>query len=218
MKNKKTEKRSTKDDSLKLIGVMAMLVDHVGMIFFPQITFLRIVGRIAFPIFAYYLVQGFIHTSSLKKYILRLSAFAAISQLPLFFITSQQMKLNILFSLVFGLLALNAFKKEKYVILFVVILLSGIIPMEYSFYGIFIILSFYAIQDRKNIILVQSIFNGASYFILNHLQPFSILGTVIVAFYPKNLPKVRLNKYFFYIFYPVHLAVLYIIKVAFFNH
>ena len=59
-----------------------MLIDHAGAVLFPQYEILRIVGRLAFPIYAYTLVEGLVHTHDVKKYMLRLGAFALISEIP----------------------------------------------------------------------------------------------------------------------------------------
>ena len=69
-------------DVLKLIAVVTMFIDHIGSIIFPHIMFLRIIGRISFPIFAFLIVNGYRHTHNLKKYLLRLAAFAIISEIP----------------------------------------------------------------------------------------------------------------------------------------
>ena len=56
--------------TLKMIATVAMLIDHIGAVLFPQIEILRIIGRIAFPIFAYMIAEGCVHTKSKKKYFL----------------------------------------------------------------------------------------------------------------------------------------------------
>ena len=53
---------------LKMIALVTMLTDHIGAIFYPDMIALRVIGRIAFPIYCFLLVQGFLHTSNLKIY------------------------------------------------------------------------------------------------------------------------------------------------------
>jgi hypothetical protein len=61
---------------LKIIAVVTMICDHVGYIFMPEVEILRIIGRLSLPIFCYFIVQGFLHTRNLKKYIMTILIFA----------------------------------------------------------------------------------------------------------------------------------------------
>src|SRR4030065_495614 len=97
-KNKNVAATDTRDDTLKIIGIVTMAIDHIGLILYPEVILLRVIGRLAFPIFAWYLVQGYMHTSSLKKYALRLGIFAVAIQAPYYFVTHLS-NLNILFTL-----------------------------------------------------------------------------------------------------------------------
>lgn len=71
---------NTNTSWLKIIALITMTCDHIGKMFFPKITILQIVGRIAFPLFAYCLAVGCIYTYDIKKYASRLLLFAIISQ------------------------------------------------------------------------------------------------------------------------------------------
>ena len=68
--------------TLKLIAIITMVIDHTGAIFFPDQMWLRAIGRIAFPIFVFLLVEGLFNTSNIKKYLTRLGIFALISEIP----------------------------------------------------------------------------------------------------------------------------------------
>ena len=67
---------------LKMIAITTMLIDHVGAVLLPQYPILRIIGRIAFPIFCFLLVEGFMHTHDVIRYMTRIGLFALISEIP----------------------------------------------------------------------------------------------------------------------------------------
>ena len=67
---------------LKLIALITMFIDHSGYIIMGSFSYFNYIGRIAFPIFAFQISEGFSHTHNLKKYFIRLGAFALISQIP----------------------------------------------------------------------------------------------------------------------------------------
>ncbi|MPM81320.1 hypothetical protein SDC9_128372 [bioreactor metagenome] len=96
-----------RDDMMKLLAMITMLIDHIGYIFFPDYRIFRTIGRLAFPIFAYQLSVGYIKTSSLKKYASRLLVFGLISQIPYSFFSPDlkfaPFNLNIMFTLLTAL-------------------------------------------------------------------------------------------------------------------
>ncbi len=65
---------------IKLVAIIAMTADHIGNAFFPDYPVFRWIGRIAFPLFCYCLTVGMLYTHDIKRYLLRLGAFALISQ------------------------------------------------------------------------------------------------------------------------------------------
>ncbi len=102
---------SKRNDVLKLIAIITMIIDHIGAAFFPEVTLFRTIGRIAFPIFAYQLAKGYRHTSNLGEYSKRLLIFACISYIPyIYFLgdgtTPNPLALNVMFLLLAGIGAL----------------------------------------------------------------------------------------------------------------
>jgi len=96
--------------TLKMIAIVTMLVDHIGAGLFPDIIWLRAVGRLAFPIFAFFIAEGYAHTRSVKRYAVRLGVFAAVSEIPYNMLHSYRIfdpdSQNIFFTLLIGLLAI----------------------------------------------------------------------------------------------------------------
>ena len=99
---------------LKIIAMVTMTCDHLSYLIFGKFSFLNLIGRIAFPIFAYQITEGYTHTSNLKRYFLRLFVFALISQAPFMLFTSlvtNDFRLNIFFTLLLGLVAITIFDR-----------------------------------------------------------------------------------------------------------
>ena len=72
MEVKKIQGEILSGNALKILGALSMLADHVGLMFFPEVTALRIVGRLAYPIFAYMIAEGCAHTRNRRRYFLRI--------------------------------------------------------------------------------------------------------------------------------------------------
>ncbi|WP_157949897.1 TraX family protein [Vallitalea okinawensis] len=216
--------------TLKMIAIITMLIDHVGAILFPEILLFRFIGRIAFPIFAWLIANGYFHTKDVKKYMLRLGVFAFIAE-PFFdygiFGTwvdfSHQ---NVLFTLLIGLLAIYLFDQLRvdkpvwaYISLILMMVAGETILSDYGAYGIItMFLFYYFFEDKKKMALALLLLNvGRNLLIyteypisfINSLQFFCVLALPLILLYNKKAgPKA---KYFFYIFYPLHLLIIRII-------
>lgn len=216
---------------LKFIACVCMFCDHFGDAVFGSTTFLNFIGRFAFPIFCFQIVQGYIHTHDVKKYILRLSLFALISQIPFMFfyhVIFDSFAVNVIFTLLFGLLTILIYDKyNKFVGVCSFLLLAIIAQVchfDYGFLGVFIIFMFYLLRNKKIAMSIVFIFaviiryliplikNGISisYLFLGNkyslLMYCTCLSLIPILFY--NGKKGKDAKYLFYIFYPVHLLVL----------
>ncbi len=200
---------------LRLIALLTMVIDHVGLIFFPQYIIFRIIGRLAFPLFAWGVASGYLHTKNVKKYGERLLLLALISQ-PIFYFAISQDYLNICFTLLFGLISIYAFDKGKnwfLKILFPILLavLAQVLGMEYGAYGVLMILFFFVFKKRPYLVLSQTVL-VFSFVILNPAQIiniFAIFSLFLIIFLEKY--NFRLNRLLQYLFYPVHLLILYLI-------
>lgn len=220
---------------LKLIACLFMLIDHMGFILFPKMIILRLIGRLAFPLFAWFISEGYIHTRSFKKYILRLSVFAIILESPFilfssYFQSTGKDTLNIFFTLSLGLLSIYAYDRyqNRFCKLFfpiMIALFAQFIKADYGFYGIITILLFYIFNaDFFKTALYQILFNLIyasallSYNYAHHItfdtfiviQVFSTFSLLFIKAY--NEKQGKKMKYFFYFFYPAHIILLYLIS------
>ncbi len=192
---------------LKLVALITMTIDHIGMFIFPGNPIFRIIGRIAFPIFAFLIVEGYKHTKSFPKYVTRILVLGVISQI-LFFIFLKETTLNILFTLGIALLALKSFEKKEYIITLLLIYLS--IICDYPLYGIILILLFYIL--RNNFLYTSLSFLFLNFIFINILklfypiQYYSLLSLIFIYFY--NGKEGKKIKPLFYIYYPVHYLLL----------
>ena len=99
---------------LKIIAIISMFIDHVGYVVFGKFSCFNYIGRIAFPIFAFQISEGYVHTKNLKKYFFRLFLFAIISQVPFMLfhsLISSDFSLNIFFTLLLGLACIFIYDK-----------------------------------------------------------------------------------------------------------
>ena len=197
-----------------------MFLDHYHYIIGGS-KILNVVGRIAFPIFAFTLSEGYVHTRSLKKYLFRLFIFAVSIQMPSI-LFDYDYSMNIFFTLFLGLLSIYIFNLKKINIILKIILIGFVLffsqkfKLDYGMYGILLIINFNIFRDYKFKILmnflVLNIFNMIfpKVFDLVDTQFFSLISLVFIFMY--NGKKGRSMKYFFYLFYPIHFFILEVIK------
>lgn len=213
---------------LKIIAIITMLFDHLGYIIYEKFTFMNLIGRLSFPIFAFQISEGYTHTKNLKRYFLRLIIFAIISQIPYMLfvnIFTNTITLNILFSLTLGLFAITIYNKleNKSLGICLVILCAvaaEFLHFDYGWFGISTIFIFYIFKKEKwfmNIIFSITAFLNYFYSFISTLKIeylfiflFCILSLIPINLY--NGKKGKNTKYLLYIFYPLHLLVLYLLN------
>jgi hypothetical protein len=234
---------------LKVIAMVSMLMDHVAMVILrydpvftePLITMgrhsitwyylLRCVGRLAFPIFCFLLVEGFQHTHDRRKYGRNLLVFALISEIPFNLTHGGHLygwSQNVFFTLFLGFLALSVVRRweedrlvlpqstiyaehnRRMILCLLALIVAGyLLRCDYGNCGISFILLLYVL--RRNEILraaIGSCFLGARWI--------AGLAFIPIAFYNgrRGFIQGSFGKYLFYLFYPLHLLALYFIKVA----
>lgn len=205
----------------KIFACSLMLVDHVGAFIFPNLIFLRILGRLAFPLFAYQFIIGLRKTSNAGRQLKLLLFFAIISQVPYYLLHlghENGIKLNILFTLFLSSLFIRSWQSKK-LRCFSLLLTPLFYFCDYSFYGLILILMIY-LYDNWNagflvLNIVYFIFTGA------FIQMFSLLAYPLIKLIDKisllirsdNVNLARFKKVF-YLFYPVHLSAILIILLT----
>lgn len=221
MEEKRGVGRGLNGFTLKWIAIITMLIDHIGAVLYPELPGFRIIGRLAFPIFVFLIVEGFYHTSNLRRYELRLLLFALISEVPfdlafygkIFYWQHQ----NVFFTLLIGMVLMEILSKERErpavrtLSCLAAMFLAVLLHTDYNAGGIIFILIFYIFREyRVWKIIAFSAANLLCYGV-GSLQAAAVFAMVPVALY--NGKKGASMKYFFYVFYPVHLLILYLIKV-----
>lgn len=209
--------------ALKLLAIVFMVVDHLGYYFFPDIQEFRIIGRLSFPLFAWMIANGFIHTHNPKSYLTRLVLFAFISQIPYNLVNSGGLELNIFFTLATGLFCLIYIKAHKFraiPIVFILAFLAEKLEFNYGAYGVFTIIIFYLFYSRPLLAALTLIFNTMIFYVfvrypnvpVSHALQFFAPVSVIFIYFCNEKQGPR-YKYLFYIFYPLHLFIIYLVKL-----
>ncbi len=212
---------------LKIIALTTMIIDHYGAIFQGDMTILRIIGRLAFPIYCFLLVEGYYHTRNVKKYALRLLLFAFISEIPFdlaFFGRLYFSYQNIFFTLFIGLTAIyfldnkdGRYNFNSAAVIIAACVLASLLSTDYQAIGIIYIIAFY--YGRKYDKLNRFLTIGIIMFIVNFgvgmLQQFSLLALPLIYLY--NGESGSRNKFLqimFYAAYPLHLILFYFFKIV----
>lgn len=209
--------------TLKWIAILCMFIDHIGAIFTPyEFNMFRIIGRLAFPIFCFLLVEGFYHTRNVKNYVIRLGIFVLLSELPFDLAFSGKItneSQNVFFTLFIGMLVICSMRfiesKVKdnnpilccFLCLPVIALgcfLAYLLKTDYEIRGILLIVAFYGLRDRFFVLLMVSfaILSGK-------YEIYAFISMLLISLY--NGKKGPSMKFFFYLFYPGHLLILYLL-------
>lgn len=209
-----SDKKKRQIDLLNLFAIILMVVDHVGLMLFSDIEILRWIGRLCFPIFAYQLAQGYVYTSNVNKYLFRLWIFAIIAQIP-YTIAFNTYDLNVLFTFLLGLYLIDRFAKREYYWTITILGLLFFINVDYEWYGILLPLSFYLTRDKKwlSVLIASFLTIAYSTSIDVEYQLWAIAGVLLAVYVKPYQTTLATGRYFFYWFYPIHLAVLFGVKV-----
>lgn len=163
--------------NLKIIALITMIIDHIGYIIFPQHFILRLIGRIAFPIYAFCVAEGVKHTRNINNYIKRLLILAIFCQTGFYLCNTGDLVtfngLNVLFTLCFGALGVHFFdspkyEKFKYGYLIFFMVLAELLKTDYNTSGVLLIYMFYFTGTNPilGILWILFKYNLLAYFML----------------------------------------------------
>ena len=211
---------------LKLIAMVSMVFDHVGDNFFPEQEWMRIIGRIAMPIFAFCIAEGFSHTHDKMKYLCRMAIFGVISEIPFDLVTAGKVlefgHQNIMLTFTWAILGLICYDKilemrgkVKYLLVGLAVLffmlMSLIFGLDYNFLSVALISVFYLLRKKafwiRNVVamVVHVLFRNVGIYL------FGLLGFLPLFLY--NGKRGKGLKWLFYAFYPGHLLLIYLVKL-----
>ena len=218
-------------NALKLIALITMTVDHVGYLLFPSVLWLRIIGRLAFPIYAFMIAEGCLHTRNIGKYFATVAATAFFCQVVSFVTTGSLYQcILVTFSLSIGLFWLATFAATKPPIIRFPLLLTGlflilyptvILPMQlsntdfgidYGMYGVLLPLAFTLGKTKRKQLLCGALILLSYCISVGGIQYYSLLALLLLALYNGTRGKWKL-KWFFYLYYPAHLGILYLLAM-----
>lgn len=218
--------------TLKIIALVTMIIDHAAAVFIANGDWYMIgrgIGRLAFPIYCFLIVEGFFHTRNVKKYMARLFLFALVSEIPFdlafydtIFYKGHQ---NVFFTLFLGIVLMyliqtvrngideiQTVKKTAALVASYVLVFAGafFLQADYGMDGVVLILLFYLFHGRMVTIAFLNVLMNVFMGIGGNIQTYGGLSAIPIGFY--NGKKGVSLKYFFYVIYPLHLLVFYAIR------
>lgn len=222
------EKKGLSQETLKVIACMTMLLDHVGAMFVRGYT-LRIIGRIAFPIFCFLMAEGAYYTKNPRKYALRLLIGALLSEIP-FDLAFQRgltwRSQSVMVTLLLGFLAVEAIQNTQNNLLKLLVVSAGfalgqLLQTDYGGYGVLLIVLFS--QARRKwwlqtvlVAMFAWMMDSVPVQVLGMRIPiemFALLAMLPIGCYSgRKRSDSKVLQWAFYLFYPVHLTVLVVIR------
>jgi len=214
--------------TLKIIAIIGMTCNHIALTYeanlsFAMICVLNALGGMTFPIMAYLLGEGYRYTTNVRKYAMRLLLFACIAELP-FRLFLDSGRGNVLFTLFLGLLVLYTYEntaREVFCVVFMGLIVTSSF-FDWGGIGVLMIFFYYILRDKKKRVVIPclvliTLFLFAS--IVDSLRTDNLRGLETIGFslgcilmvpllFHYNGKKGKSMKYFFYMYYPLHIVVL----------
>ena len=207
-------------NQLKLLAMLTMTLDHIGVQMFPGVLWLRIVGRLAFPIYAYMIAEGCAHTRNRRKYLLQMAGLALLCQLVYFFamgslfqciLVTFTLSILLIYACDTGSRPLTALALLG--VAFVTVALPRLLPgtdfaVDYGFFGVLVPVAVYLGKTHREKLLFTAGALAALAWSVGGIQWYSLAALLPLALYGGQRGKRRM-KWLFYLYYPLHLAAIY---------
>lgn len=224
------EKRGLSQEGLKLIACVTMLIDHIGAVLMPHNLVLRMIGRIAFPIYCFLLAEGVFYTKNPRRYVLRLGIGAVLSELPFDLAFSGQvdwLNQSVMVTLLLGALALLCIKKidriwGKLLVLLPFAVCGELLCADYGGAGVLLIAVFALTRGKPwwqtflGVLAVLYVTPSVAVRLWGIRVPMELLGALamvpIACYSGRKATGGKAVQWAFYLFYPVHLTALFLLK------
>lgn len=216
--------------TLKIIAIVSMVIDHCAYFLMENGTLLydamRCVGRIAFPVFAFLVVEGFAYTKNRKRYFAQLLVFALISEVPWYLLNGADGTHNVMFTLALGVVALAVLEKMKEngilcgVAILSIACFATWLGVDYEWRGILMVVVFNLLRNQNDNLsfpygrMMQIL---CTFPLMMHYGSIgAMLACAILFLYDgtRGFIKGNMAKYGFYAFYPIHLGIIYLMPIS----
>lgn len=217
-------------NQLKILALLIMTVDHIGMILFPYATVLRIIGRLAYPIFAFMIAEGCRYTKNRKKYLLSVAAVAFVCQM-VYLIAMKSLYMCIFVTFTFSIILIYTldFARDKKklwawalaaLVLLAVIFIAYVVPrkfpirdfrIDYGIVGILVPVFIYIGRNKWEKLLLAAFILLLLCIDYRWVQWYCLLALPLIALYNGERGKLKM-KYLFYLYYPLHLVALHFLS------
>ena len=213
--------------SLKLIAMISMVFDHVGDMFFPDALWMRMIGRLAMPLFSFCIAEGYAHTRNKQRYLLRMGIFALVSEIPFDLAFEGRVGLghqNIMLTFFLSILALMLFDRIRgegkehaafktllgILCVCAVAVLALLLKADYTLFAVVAVFLFYVLRNRPALLRCGV---GVGFLALTRtVGYYRTTGLSLIPLLLYNGKRGRGLKWLFYAFYPGHLLLLYLLK------
>lgn len=217
--------------TLKIIAMISMVFDHAGDMFFPEVMWPRMIGRLGMPVFSFCIAEGYAHTRNKKKYLCRIGIFALISEVPFDLAFEGRIGFdhqNIMLTYFLSVAALMLFDLIRGIkdpegkpapvwktvfgvfVVAAIAVLALLLRADYTIFGVISVFLFYVLRQKHHLLRVGV---GTAFLALTRtVGYYCATGFSFIPLAMYNGKKGKGLKWLFYFFYPAHLLLLALIK------